>query len=114
MKKRLFSFVCAILLALTVTACSGVEALQSLAGNGNKWVDSDVTGSVSADEKIREQDDFAAAVNSPWKLETGDQHHGVLQDVTDAVLVRKKQFVRRLLSGCSKKVLKNLHRNEHL
>ena len=93
MKKRVLSSIFAILLALTVTACSGVEALQSLAGNGNKWVDSDLTGSVSADEKIREQDDFAAAVNGPWKLETGDQHHGVLQDVTDAVLARKKQIV---------------------
>ena len=93
MRKRIVSSICAILLAMTVSACSGVEALQSLTGSGNKWVNSDLTGSVSADEKIREQDDFAATVNGPWKLKIGDQKHGELQDVTDAELVRKKQIV---------------------
>ncbi|MCR5774310.1 MAG: M13 family metallopeptidase [Lachnospiraceae bacterium] len=34
-----------------------------------KWVDSDITGSVSADVAISEKDDFAAAVNQDWICE---------------------------------------------
>ncbi len=50
---------------LQLTACGSADTNSSLMdepGHG-KWIDSDLKGSVKADDTIRLQDDFAAAAN---------------------------------------------------
>lgn len=87
---RIPAILTAVLLAASLTACGGEEVVSTVLGNTNPWVDSDIIGSVPEGAKIRVQDDFAAAVNGPWKLEMGDTYYGTFQEVTDAILVRKK------------------------
>ena len=59
MKKRLL---CAIaLMALVLSSCGNASAKDE-PGYG-KWRNSDLVGSIKADEEIRLQDDFAAAAN---------------------------------------------------
>lgn len=43
----------------------GTEA-PTAAARGTAWVNSDLVGTVSADAKIRPQDDFAASINGEW------------------------------------------------
>lgn len=93
MRKKWVTAPCAVLLSVLLTACSMDSDLGSLTGNRKVWVDSDLIGAVKEADQIREQDDFAAAVNGGWKLEQGDKYYGTFQDVSDSVLVKKKQVV---------------------
>ena len=58
MKKQFFSLLTAGTLIL-----SGCSMSDFFTETG--WVDSDITGVVTADTQVRLQDDFAAAVNQP-------------------------------------------------
>ncbi len=89
MKKKLRTAICAVTLTMSLTACSFGEML----GYSSNWVDSDLIGSVPADQEISVKDDFAAAVNQAWKNEMGDTFRGTFQDVDDAVTANKKQIV---------------------
>ena len=50
----------------TETSAASVSSLFGKSTYGTKWVDSEVIGRVKATDKIRLQDDFAAAVNQEW------------------------------------------------
>ena len=93
MSKKWVSALCTVLLCIGLTACSSESVLSTLPGSPGKWVDSDLIGSIGKDDQIREQDDFAAAVNGPWKLKQGDTYFTLLQDVKDAVMEKRKQIV---------------------
>lgn len=93
MKKKLKAVMCAVTLSMSLTACSMGEMLSSLVGYSNKWVDSDLIGSVPADKEFSVKDDFAAAINQSWKNEMGDTYRGTFQDVDDAVTANKKRIV---------------------
>ena len=63
--RRATAVILAFAMLLQLTACGssdGTSGLTDEPGHG-KWVDSDLKGSVKADDVIRLQDDFAAAVN---------------------------------------------------
>ena len=111
MKKKLLSAVCAVVLSISLTACSsGGEFLSKLAGNTNKWVDSNLIGSVPEDTEIRLQDDFAAAVNQEWKNSLGEEKKLLFQDVSDNVLNNKKRIVTdESIEGDTAKNLKNYY-----
>ncbi|MBR1523302.1 MAG: M13 family metallopeptidase [Lachnospiraceae bacterium] len=62
------SKVIAIVIAAVVSlaGCGTAEGNLSDVPGCGKWVDSDVKGTVKADDVIRLQDDYAAAVNQDW------------------------------------------------
>lgn len=98
---------CAFLLALCLCACAGgggeaagstggggdLDDLKKMMGVGGPWVDSDLIGSVTADMEIREQDDFAAAVNKEWKLEQGDKVCQTFEGVSEKVAANAKKIL---------------------
>ena len=62
---KMTALILVFVMLIQLTACGGADAKGSLAdepGHG-KWIDSDLMGSVKADDVIRPQDDFAAAEN---------------------------------------------------
>ena len=61
--RKYISVILAFAMMVQLAACGNADVGSSLAdepGHG-KWVDSDLKGSVKADDVIRLQDDFAAA-----------------------------------------------------
>lgn len=92
-RKKRRAVLCAVLLCFVLTACGTESILSSIDMTSGMWIDSDLIGSVKEDSQFRVQDDFAAAVNGPWKLEQGDRYYGTFQSVKDAVMARKKQIV---------------------
>ena len=63
--RRMTAAVLVSVMLLQLSACAGSDTQGGLAdepGHG-KWIDSDLIGSVKADDVIRLQDDFAAAAN---------------------------------------------------
>ncbi len=68
--KRIISSVLATSLLL-LTACGNSSSGDVDYSQGNKWIDSDIIGSVSESDNIRLQDDFAAAANKEWILTDG-------------------------------------------
>lgn len=92
MNKKLLSVACAVVLSVSLTACSGSEFMSEMTGMKNKWVDSDMIGKTPADVEFSVKDDFAAAVNQSWKNEIGDKYRGTFQDVTDAVLANEERM----------------------
>ena len=63
--RRMTAIVLVLTMLIQLTACGGADSSSGLAdepGYG-KWVDSDLKGSVSTDDVIRLQDDFAASAN---------------------------------------------------
>lgn len=95
MKRPKVTVILSAVLALILTACSAGSA-GGEAGSSAKillsgaWVDSDLIGSVSADQEIRLQDDFAAAANKEWKLEVGDKYVDTFQNISDAVIEKMR------------------------
>ena len=91
MKSRILAIVC--VMALLLSACGRVAAADQ-PGNG-KWRVSDIAGSVAASEKIRLQDDFAAAKNSGFivNAKVGDSS---FTSATLTVLDRKKEILNSL------------------
>ena len=101
------SAICAFLLAFSLCACAGgggesagstgggsdLDDLKKMMGVGGPWVDSDLIGSVTADKEIREQDDFAAAVNKEWKLEQGDKVYQTFEGVSEKVMANEKKIL---------------------
>ena len=74
MKKKRIRLVAAVLVSALLTGltgCSSTEAEGPDFAQGNKWIDSDIIGSVSEGDEIRLQDDFAAAANKEWILTDG-------------------------------------------
>ena len=101
MKRRPTTVILSLAMALVLTACSvgssdaAGESMQEriAAALSSGWVDSDLTGVISADKEYSEKDDFAAAKNKSWKLEIGDSYYSVFQDISDAVLTKMKKAV---------------------
>ena len=64
MRKRIISFtiVIVLMLSLLMTGCSEGEILK-MAGIKQKWIASDIAGTVTAETDVRLQNDYAAAVN---------------------------------------------------
>ena len=71
MKKKRIRLVAAVLVLALLTGCSSSVADTGSFAQGNKWIDSDIIGSISEGDEIRLQDDFAAAANKDWILTEG-------------------------------------------
>ncbi len=101
MMKNKIAAMLAIILAISITACSSdvgggtlsVDSKNPLDESTGPWVDSDLFDSVSADKEIRLQDDFAAASNREWKLQLGNQYSAPLQDIEREVIAKMKKSV---------------------
>ena len=98
MKRNVSAGALALLLTITLSACGSGESLmdnpeiqRALSGGQNVWTDSDIQGYITADTAVREQDDFAAAVNKEWKLQVGDEYRSALQDVEEIVFQKEKK-----------------------
>ncbi|MCR5747679.1 MAG: M13 family metallopeptidase [Lachnospiraceae bacterium] len=89
MKKRIISILLAFILAACTISCSDEGAIDDLLSGDSTWVDSDLIDSIKETDTIREQDDFAAAVNKDWKIEIGNEYYGIFNDVENAVLENK-------------------------
>lgn len=61
------------------------ENLSDVPGKG-KWVDSDVTGTVKAEDVIRLQDDYAASVNQDWIVNA--PHPENTDEISDLIIKR--------------------------
>ncbi|MDO4492603.1 MAG: M13 family metallopeptidase [Clostridia bacterium] len=68
MKRRIVAAVLAV--AMSVSAFAFAEAPQQtpVAVNGTAWRNTDIVGSITAEDTFRPQDDFAAAMNKEWFL----------------------------------------------
>lgn len=77
---------------LLLSAC-GLQAGSAGAG-GEKWIASDIAGSIKETDRIRPQDDFAAAVNRDWSL-GAEPESSAFMDVTLAVMDKKQQILDR-------------------
>ena len=64
-----------ILIAGAFSGCGSFATNDPNFAKGDPWIDSDLLGSVSENDEIRLQDDFAAAANKDWILTEG----GLLQ-----------------------------------
>ena len=118
MKKNKIAAILAVLLALSVTACtastgdgsSSVSVSSSLLSENAGWVDSDLMDSVSADKEVRLQDDFAAAANKEWKLQMGDTYYGTFQDIDSVKLEKmKKAATDESIAGIEAEVLRKYY-----
>ncbi|MDO4804678.1 MAG: M13 family metallopeptidase [Lachnospiraceae bacterium] len=85
--KRIAALVLAA--GMLLTGCGGNGSVNLFAGD--KWVDSDVIGFVKAEDEIRLQDDFAAAVNKDW-IANGNSA-GVVYDIVNGVLAKKRAIL---------------------
>lgn len=92
MKKNWIALTCALF--LTLTGC-GSSVVPDGPGQG-KWRNSNITGSVTADEPIRLQDDFAAAADQQL-IAGAEPGTGSFRMVSDAVMEKKK----KVLAECS-------------
>lgn len=101
---RPFRYLLCMILILAISGCGSTAGTDGgsfsasvpgtdILGNTEPWVDSDLYGSVTADKEIRLEDDFAAAVNGPWKLERGDKFYGTFQEASDKVIEGKKRIL---------------------
>ena len=80
------------ILSLLLTSCgSGSSGGDSGMG---KWRNSDIAGSISAEEEIRLQDDFAAAVNQDWSVRAEPGTSAFLT-VQLSVMDKKQQLLDR-------------------
>lgn len=75
MGKRILAGIMALFLLIS-SGCGAAEVSDDGAVNpdlarGNKWLDSDLIGSVSEGDEIRPQDDFAASANKEWITTSG-------------------------------------------
>lgn len=102
----------AIAMACQVSACGGAKISEGLSdepGHG-KWVDSDVKGTVKAEDEIRLQDDFAAAVNQKTivSLELKDEEDWSATDgASDLMQSRFREALKdESLTGANAKVLR--------
>ncbi len=69
-KKRISAVILAAVLLLS-SGCANSGGNGVNPAQGNKWLDSDLIGSVTEDTNVRLQDDFAAAANKDWILNSG-------------------------------------------
>ncbi len=118
MFKKSGAAILSVIMAFAIVGCgagsgdSSDKDIMSLVQSATKqkWVDSNITGSIKPEDEIRLQDDFAAAVNKDWKLEMGDKYYGVFQDASDAVLEKKKKAVTDgSISGIDAEVLRDYY-----
>ena len=95
MRKRIISFtiVIVLMLSLLMTGCSEGEILK-MAGIKQKWIASDIAGTVTAETEIRLQDDYAAAVNKDWILAHSDgRGASTMLEVLTNVLKKKRTLL---------------------
>ncbi|MBQ6928522.1 MAG: M13 family metallopeptidase [Oscillospiraceae bacterium] len=111
MRKRLTALLLALVMIAALTACDPEELASKIDPSKRNWVDSDLIGAVKADDEIRLQDDFAAAVNKDWKLEKGEQYAGLFDDVAQAVMAKKKKAATdEAIPGETAKVLRDYYK----
>ncbi|MBO6137968.1 MAG: M13 family metallopeptidase [Lachnospiraceae bacterium] len=107
MKKSLNKFT-AVLLLLMITFLSGCSELEdTVSGDepGDKWVDSDIIGSVTRESEIRIQDDYAAAANKDWILSAEEGRETSAIDMIDEVILSNKRALLEDSSLNSKEAL---------
>lgn len=92
MKIKFLTMACAI--ALVFSGCGGT-ALSGEPGQG-KWRNSNITGSVTAEETIRLQDDFAAAADQAL-LAGAESGTGSFVTVTRTVCAKKQKLIEECL-----------------
>ena len=92
MMRRITATVLACIMTVSVSAC-GYAGTDSSAPGGGRWVDSDVTGQVKAEDVIRPQDDFAAAVNQPWIIDSMQDEAVVKGSIMDASVLLKERIM---------------------
>ena len=95
MRKRIISFtiVIVLMLSLLMTGCSEGEILK-MAGIKQKWIASDIAGTVTAETDVRLQDDYAAAVNKDWILAHSDgRGASTMLEVLTNVLKKKRTLL---------------------
>lgn len=107
MRNRITALLLALVMIASLAACNPEELASKIDLSKRAWVDSDLSGAIKAEDEIRPQDDFAAAVNKDWKLEKGEAYAGVFDDVTRAVTAKKKQAATdEAIPGETAKVLR--------
>ncbi|MBE5998976.1 MAG: M13 family metallopeptidase [Sarcina sp.] len=77
---------------LLLAACGA--AVPSDGPGLGKWRNSDIAGSMQRDEKIRVQDDFAAAVNQDWAVDA-EPGSGSMMSAMLAVMDKKQQILEQ-------------------
>ena len=107
MRNRITALLLALVMIASLTACNAEELASRIDPSKRSWVDSDLIGAVKAEDEIRPQDDFAAAVNKDWKLEKGEAYAGLFSDVDRAVMEKKKKAATdEAIPGETAKVLR--------
>ena len=82
-----------LMLSLLMTGCSEGEILK-MAGIKQKWIASDIAGTVTAETDVRLQDDYAAAVNKDWILAHSDgRGASTMLEVLTNVLKKKRTLL---------------------
>ena len=107
MRNRLTALLLALVMIAALAACNPEELASKIDPSKRSWVDSDLIGAIKAEDEIRPQDDFAAAVNKDWKLEQGEAYAGLFDDVSRAVIAKKKKAATdEAIPGETAKVLR--------
>lgn len=111
--RQMTAMILVFILLLELTACGNADNGGSLAdepGHG-KWIDSDLKGSVKADDLIRLQDDFAAAANKEIITSVQTDNELVWTTDTEAADLLQARFMEILrdesLTGANEEVLRN-------
>ena len=90
MFKRIVALFLTISITIISTACgvatdsaafSKEKAVGSQLGKTVRWIDSDISGSITEDDDIRLQDDFSAAANKEWKIQMGDTFYEIVNEI---------------------------------
>ena len=90
-KKLQAALLLLILILSLLSGCSEAEELTTGNEPGDKWVDSDLIGSVSENDNIRLQDDYAAAANKDWILSVEEGEESSTLDEIDEVILNNKK-----------------------
>ena len=110
--RRMTAIVLVLTMLIQLTACGGADSSSGLAdepGYG-KWVDSDLKGSVNADDVIRLQDDFAASANKETITSARVKDQLIwttAADATDLLQTRFRELLRdESLTGPNAEVMR--------
>ncbi len=78
------------LISALLFSCASVDSDDPDFAKGDRWIDSDLIGSISQEDEILPTDDFAASANKEWILTDGADLNGRNADhIADIVLQKK-------------------------
>ena len=117
MKKKTVSVIMTITMLFQISACGSIDVSENLSdqpGHG-KWVDSDLIGSVSKEDDIRLQDDFAAAVNkeiiTSVTFSPNQESWGAVDSTVELVQSRYRQALEdESINSATAEVLRSFER----